>query len=165
VRFAVPDAALQYVRQYATKPLPVRASAAGAAGATSNGTLSFLDNAVDTTTGTILLKGMFANTDGALWPGEFVNVTLQLYTQANAVVVPARAIVQGQQGTYVFVIDNKNAANQRPVTVERMAGDIAVVQKGLTPGEVVVTDGQLRLTTGSKVDVKGVPPAPAENAG
>jgi multidrug efflux system membrane fusion protein len=165
VRFAVPDAALPYVRQYAIKPLPVRASAAGAGGATSSGSLSFLDNAVDTTTGTILLKGMFDNTDAALWPGEFVNVTLQLYTQANAVVVPARAIVQGQQGTYVFVIDNKNAANQRPVTVERMAGDIAVVQKGLTPGEVVVTDGQLRLTTGSKVDVKGVPPAPAENAG
>jgi multidrug efflux system membrane fusion protein len=162
VRFAVPAARLPQIRQYSGNSLRVRArplGADGVANGTSTGVLSFIDNAVDTTTGTILLKGRFANNDGALWPGQFVNASLQLFVQRDAIVVPSPAVVQGQQGTYVFVVRPDNTANMQPVTVDRAVGDITVIAKGLTPGQEVVTDGQIRLTNGSKVQVKGTAPA------
>ncbi|HEU4641988.1 MAG TPA: efflux RND transporter periplasmic adaptor subunit [Gemmatimonadaceae bacterium] len=157
VRFAVPASNLPRIRQYAGNTLPVHAQPVSAPGAPSSGTLSFMDNAVDTTTGTILLKGQFANRDGALWPGEFVNTALQLFVQRGAVVAPAQSVVQSQQGTYVFVVTQEGTANHRDVTVGRTMGDIAVIDKGLQPGEIVVTDGQLRITPGGKVQIKTPP--------
>jgi multidrug efflux system membrane fusion protein len=143
------------IQKYRSQKLVVRTEPVGGGGPVSTGTLSFVDNAVDTTTGTIMLKASFPNTDGALWPGEFVNVRLQLYVDENALTVPARAVVAGQQGSYVFVIQPDSSAATRPVKVDRTTGDIAIVTGELKPGDRVVTDGQLRLRQGSKVQVKG----------
>jgi membrane fusion protein, multidrug efflux system len=153
VRFAVPAANLPLIQRHQGEGLVVRAEPVGG-GQTSQGELTFVDNAVDTTTGTILLKGTFANTEGALWPGEFVNVRLQLYVDNDALTVPARAVVSGQQGSFVFVIQPDSSAATRPVKVDRNAGEIAIVTGELQPGDRVVTDGQLRLRQGSKVQVK-----------
>ncbi len=157
VRFAVPAASLQRIRQYASTTLPVSAHPASSTGTASTGTLSFVDNAIDTTTGTILLKGTFDNTDGALWPGEFVTASLQLFQQQNAIVVPTQAVVEGQNGNFLFVINADSTATQREITIDRAAGDVTIVSQGVKPGEQVVTDGQLRLNTGTKVQIK--PPA------
>ncbi len=124
-------------------------------GTASEGTLAFVDNAVDTTTGTILLKGTFPNAEGALWPGEFVNVRLRLYVDEEALTVPRRAVVAGQEGSYVFVVRPDSTAETKPVRVDRMAGEIAIVSGEIEPGDRVVVDGQLRLRQGSKVQVKG----------
>jgi len=118
------------------------------------GTLSFIDNAVDTTTGTVMLKASFANRDGSLWPGEFVSVVLRLFVEDSALVVPAQAVLTGQQGTYVYVVDSTGAARQRPVTVERSAGEVSVIRSGLRDGERVVSDGQSRLTPGALVTTR-----------
>jgi membrane fusion protein, multidrug efflux system len=131
--------------------LPARDSASAV-----QGVLSFVDNQVDTATGTVLLKGRFANHDGVLWPGEFVNVTLVLGTQNDATVVPSQAVLQGQQGTYVFVVNSDGTASTQPVTVERTVDSLTVVA-GLPTGALVVTDGQLRLTPNVKVDIRGGP--------
>ncbi len=153
VRFAVPAGNLSLVQRHRGDEVVVRAEPVGG-GEASEGELSFVDNAVDTNTGTILLKGTFANRDGALWPGEFVNVRLQLYVDPEALTVPARAVVTGQQGSFVFVVQEDSSAVIRPVRVDRTAGDLAVVSGELQPGDRVVTDGQLRLREGSKVQVK-----------
>jgi multidrug efflux system membrane fusion protein len=153
VRFAVPAANLALIQRYRGEDLVVLAQPVGG-GDSSEGQLTFVDNAVDTTTGTILLKGTFANTDGALWPGEFVNVRLRLYVERDALVVPATAVVTGQQGTFVFVVGGDSTAATKPVKLGRTAGDVAIVDGELSPGERVVTDGQLRLQQGSKVQIK-----------
>ena len=116
-----------------------------------NGSLSFIDNAVDTTTGTVLLKASFPNPNKRLWVGEFVATKLELFVEQNALVVPAPAVVTGQQGTYVYVVTDSGTAQQRPVRVERTAGDLTVIASGLRDGEQVVTDGQARLTPNAKV--------------
>ena len=152
VRFAVPAPNLPLLQEHRGKDIVVRAEPAG--GQPSDGSLTFIDNAVDTTTGTILLKGRFPNDDGSLWPGAFVNVRLQLYVEPDALVVPASAVVAGQQGSFVFVIQKDSSAATRAVTVSRTAGDYAVVNGDIQPGDRVVTDGQLRLRQGSKVQVK-----------
>jgi multidrug efflux system membrane fusion protein len=154
-RFAVSAVHLPIIRKYQSDTLAVVAQPATGLGAPSRGTLSFLDNAVDTTTGTIMMKGRFANTDGVLWPGEFVNVALELYLEKGAIVVPTTAVVQSQTGTSVFTVDAKGVAMQTPVQVERVAGDMSIIEKGLTPGLTVVTDGQLRITDGTKVQIQG----------
>jgi multidrug efflux system membrane fusion protein len=154
VRFAVPASNLPLIQQYRGKDLVVRAEPVGG-GPASEGTLGFVDNAVDTTTGTILLKGSFPNADGALWPGEFVNVRLRLYVDEGALTVPRKAVVAGQQGSYVFVVQRDSTAETKAVTVDRTAGELAVVSGEIEPGDRVVTDGQLRLRQGSKVQVKG----------
>ena len=153
VRFAVPAANLALIQRYRSEKLVVRAQPVGG-GPPSEGTLSFIDNAVDTTTGTILLKGTFPNTDGILWPGEFVNVRLQLYVEQNALVVPATAVVTGQQGSFVFVVGADSTAATKPVKLSRTAGEVSIVDAELSPGERVVVDGQLRLQQGSKVQIK-----------
>ena len=153
VRFAVPAANLGAIQRYRANQVAVIASPTGG-NSTSEGTLAFVDNAVDTTTGTILLKGIFPNTDGVLWPGEFVNVRLRLFVDQNALVVPASAVVSGQQGSFVFVIQPDSSAVTRPVKVDRTAGDISIVSGDVKPGDRVVTDGQLRLRQGSKVQIK-----------
>lgn len=152
-RFAVPASRLGLIQRYRSGGPAVRAEPA-AGGKVSEGVLSFVDNAVDTSTGTILLKGSFPNKDGALWPGEFVNVRLRLYEDPNALVVPASAVVSGQQGSFVFVIQPDTTAKTFPVEVERTTDTVAVISRGIKVGDRVVTDGQLRLRSGSKVQIK-----------
>ena len=154
-RFAVPAQHLPLIQRHRDEELVVVAEPVGGTGSPSEGTLTFVDNAVDTTTGTILLKGTFPNADGALWPGEFVNVRLRLYVDQDALTVPRRAVVAGQQGSYVFVVQPDSTADTRPVKVDRTAGELAIVSGEIAPGDRVVTDGQLRLRQGSKVQVKG----------
>jgi multidrug efflux system membrane fusion protein len=153
VRFTVPAASLPLIREHTADSLPVRAQSAGSA-EPSVGVLSFVDNAVDSATGTILLKARFANTRGAVWPGDFVNVVLELFEEREAVVAPARSVVQGQQGSYVFVVDEGGVATMRLVDVSRTVGDRVVIGNGLSGGETVVTEGQLRLTSGARVEVQ-----------
>jgi len=154
-RFAVSAVHLPRIKQYQSDTLSVVAQPASGLGAPSRGTLSFLDNAVDTTTGTIMMKARFPNTDAVLWPGEFVNVALELYVEKGAIVVPTTAVVQSQSGTSVFTVDANGVAEQQPVQVERTAGDMSIIEKGLSVGQTVVTDGQLRITDGTKVQIQG----------
>jgi multidrug efflux system membrane fusion protein len=169
VSFAVPENVLSQVRARNGARLPVSATPAmqdkpggveqKAAGAIApeahTGVLTFVDNAVDPGTGTIKLKATFANKDEALWPGAFVDVTLTLGEQQGAVVAPAEAVQRGQGGEYVFVVKGDLTVESRPVTVSRADQREAVIEKGLSPGETVVTDGQLRLQQGTKVEIKG----------
>ncbi|HKO16329.1 MAG TPA: efflux RND transporter periplasmic adaptor subunit, partial [Gemmatimonadaceae bacterium] len=118
------------------------------------GRLSFIDNAVDTTTGTVQLKATFDNTAGTLWAGEFAATSLHLFDENGALVVPGEAVVTGQRGTYVYVVDQSDTARQRPVTVERVAQGLAVIADGLRDGERVVTEGQSRLTPDAAVRIR-----------
>jgi multidrug efflux system membrane fusion protein len=118
------------------------------------GVLTFVDNTVDPTTGTIKLKGTFENPKKRLWPGQFVDIMVTLTTQPNAVVVPSSAVQTGQNGQYVFVVKKDNMVESRTVAVTRTVGDESVIGMGLNPGETVVTDGQLRLVPGAKVEIK-----------
>jgi multidrug efflux system membrane fusion protein len=120
---------------------------------TERGSLSFIDNAVDTTTGTVLLKATFPNPNQRLWAGEFVAAQLSLFVEQNALVVPTQAVVTGQSGSYVYVVTDSGTAAQRPVTVERTAGSMSVIASGVRNGEQVVTEGQSRLTPNAKVQV------------
>ncbi len=156
VRFAVPEGELAAIQRYRKNRLPVLVSPSRTDTVFSEGVLTFVDNAVDTATGTVLLKGEFPNRDSALWPGEFLSVRLQLYVEDKALVVPAQAVMTGQQGTYVFVLNQDGTARSQPVTVGRLAGAYAVIAQGVRPGDEVVTDGQLRLVSGAAVEVKGV---------
>ena len=154
VQFAVPEAQLAQLRtRFAGKPVPVEAMPQGG-GAAQNGTLSFVDNAVDPTTGTITLKATYDNRDGSLWPGQYVNVAVTLANRPNSVVVPAQAVQNGQRGQYVFVVKNDNGVEMRNVTTAQSVNQETVIDTGVTAGETVVTDGQLKLTPKSKVEVK-----------
>lgn len=154
VAFTVPEQFLADIKRFAAAgKLLVQAAIPGDS-RPAVGTLSFIDNTVDPSTGTIKLKGEFANRDRRLWPGQFVNVTLVLRTQPNAVVVPAQAVQNGQQGPFVFVIKSDLTVETRAVTVNRTTSGQAIIDAGLSAGERVVTDGQLRLVPGSKVSIK-----------
>ena len=156
IRFPVPAINLPALRQRAGQELAVIALPARDSASAVHGILSFVDNQVDTSTGTVLLKARFSNRDGALWPGEFVTVTLVLGVQNDAVVVPSQAVMQGQQGTYLFVVNSDGTAATQPVTVERTLDSLSVIA-GVPAGTLVVTDGQLRLTPNAKVDIRGGP--------
>src|SRR5882672_592297 len=156
VRFPVPAINLPAIRQRAGQQLAAIAMPARDSASTIQGILSFVDNQVDSSTGTVLLKARFPNRDGNLWPGEFVRITLVLGIQHDAVVVPSQAVMQGQQGTYVFVVNNDGTAATQPVTVERTLDSLSVIA-GVPAGALVVTDGQLRLTPNAKVDIRGGP--------
>ena len=154
VSFAVPERDLAEIRKrQAQGKLTVQAEDAATNQPISRGELTFVDNTVDRATGTIILKATFANPDRALWPGEFVNAVLTLATDQNAVIAPTSAIQNGQQGTYAYVVKADQTVESRPVTVARNAPEGAVIAKGLAPGETVVTDGQLRLSPGAKIEV------------
>jgi multidrug efflux system membrane fusion protein len=131
------------------------------------GVVTFIDNAVDTTTGTIKLKGTFDNSDHGLWPGLFVQVSLVLSTDPKAVVVPAAAVQVSQTGQYVFVVKQDRTVEVRPVSIDRQQGEEMVIAKGLNPGEEVVTDGHLRLTAGARITTgtRGQGPAAEPGAG
>ena len=151
VSFGVPEEQLGAVRQRARSSLAVEASTDAEPNRVARGLLKVIDNTVDTNTGTIRLKAVFDNTDRVLWPGQFVNVLLTLNTQSNAIVVPSEAVQDGQRGQFVFVVKSDQTVEPRPVTVDRTVGRKAVVSKGIAPGETVVTDGQLRLFPGAKI--------------
>jgi multidrug efflux system membrane fusion protein len=156
VRFPVPATNLPALRERRGQQLKTIAMPARDSASAVQGILSFVDNQVDTSTGTVLLKAEFPNRDGGLWPGEFVTITLILGVQADAVVVPSQAVMQGQQGTYVFVVNNDGTAAQQPITVERTVDSLSVIV-GVPTGSLVVTDGQLRLTPNAKVDIRSGP--------
>jgi multidrug efflux system membrane fusion protein len=163
VTFAVPEQELPAVQRHlAAGQLSVEAAIPQSAEPPEQGVLSFVDNTVDRATGTIRLKATFANPDRRLWPGQFVNVVLTLAAQPDAIVVPSQAVQTGQNGTYVYVVRADRTAEVRPVVVARQREGEAVIQQGLQPGETVVTDGQLRLTSGSQVEVKGSGPRAEE---
>jgi multidrug efflux system membrane fusion protein len=160
VQFAVPEQFLPEIQnEMRGKTLVVRASFENM-GAPPQGELTFVDNAVDPSTGTIQLKAAFPNTDNALWPGQYVHVTLTLSELTNAIVVPSQAVQTGQNGQFIYVVktDPTNAASQfveeRPVTTGITYNSETVVEKGLQAGETVVTDGQLRLSPNAKVNIK-----------
>jgi multidrug efflux system membrane fusion protein len=163
VTFSVPEAQVDEVKRYqGSHPLAVEARPRG--GAPATGTLTFLDNAVDQTTGTLKMKASFPNPDGRLVPGEYVDVLLTLAV-TDAITVPPQAVMTGQQGTFVFVIAADNTVAVRPVKVGRQTGDIAVIADGLQPGEKVVTDGQLQLVPGAKVRLREELAPPANEQG
>jgi len=142
-------------------PIPVRVVTADSGQVAEAGALAFLDNAVDSLTGSVTAKARFQNQSNALWPGEYVRVSVELQVEPNVVAVPTRAVLAGQQGNYVFVVGNDKRATVRQVSVGRAVGDLTTVDKGLQAGEQVVVDGQSRLTPNARVDAK---PAPV-NAG
>jgi multidrug efflux system membrane fusion protein len=131
------------------------ATVAAPEGLVENGVVTFIDNTVDASTGTIKLKGTFQNADQGLWPGLFVQVTLNLTTEQGVIVVPATAVQPSASGQYVYVVKSDRTAEIRPVTVARQFGEEMIIAKGLTVGEEVVTDGQLRLTPGAQVTIAG----------
>ncbi|MFI5229966.1 MAG: efflux RND transporter periplasmic adaptor subunit, partial [Gemmatimonadales bacterium] len=137
----------------AAHSLPVSAASSDSTMTTEQGQLTFLDNAVDSLTGTVTGKASFANASHRLWPGELVFLTIQLRVEAGAIAIPTDAILTGQQGPYVFVVDSANAASMRPVLPGIQVSDLTVVQRGVSAGERVVIDGQSRLNSGSRVAV------------
>jgi membrane fusion protein, multidrug efflux system len=166
VTFTVPEASLSQVRQYVNQGLKVLAFPKGQNNTdAADGQLTFIDNGVDPTTGTVKLKGTFQNKDRKLWPGEFVDVNLNLTTQKNAIIVPTKAVQTGQQGDYVYVIKSDGTAEPRPVTTTGTYKDVTLIGKGLTAGESVVVEGQLKVIPNGKVAVQStVPSSVTKNA-
>jgi membrane fusion protein, multidrug efflux system len=155
ISFSVPQKYLDDIQHFnALGRLPVEIQASNDTSAVQRGTLIFINNQVDTTTGTIQLKATFANADRKLWPGEFVAVRLVLNVERNVLTVPSQAVMTGQNGTYVYLVNPDRSVRTQDVTVGRSAGDFVVITKGLVDGQRVVTDGQLRLVPGAKVEVK-----------
>lgn len=155
VSFAVPEQQLTALKRYMARgnvPVSVMAPEPGAKAA--SGRLNFVDNAVDQTTGTIRVKASFPNTEHQLWPGQYVNVTLTLATDADALVVPSTAVQSSQDGQYVFVVKDDQSAEMRPVTIRRTSGNESIIADGISADEVVVTDGHLRVVPGGKVAVR-----------
>jgi multidrug efflux system membrane fusion protein len=155
VSFSVPENRLAEIKQHrAAGDLKVEALIANDPGPAEQGVLSFIDNTVDTSTGTIKIKGTFANGARRLWPGQFVDVTLTLATLPDAVLVPTQAVQTGQAGQYVFVVKADRSVESRPVATGQTYNGETVIDKGLSPGETVVTDGQLNLVPGSTVSIR-----------
>lgn len=155
VDFNVPEQYLGEIKQYMARgKLPVQVFTQDGNLHPEIGTLTFVDNNVDSTTGTIKLKATFSNADRRLWPGQFVNVVLRLAEQADAVVVPSQAVQTGQQGPFVFIIKPDMTAESREVMLSRTIGNETILDKGVRPGETVVTDGQLNLIPGIKVQIR-----------
>lgn len=155
VDFSVPQQYLPEIQaERARSPLRVEAVIPNEPKQPEWGTLSFVNNSVDNTTGTILLKGTFQNARRHLWPGQYVNVTLTLSEQTHATVAPSPAIQTGQNGDFVYVVKPDHTVAYQPVTKGRVYGGYTVIEKGLTPDETVVTDGQLMLYPGGKVQIK-----------
>jgi multidrug efflux system membrane fusion protein len=152
VSFGVPAAQLGVIRANSSvRKLPVQVSLQDDPKKAEKGELTVIDNTVDTNTGTIHLKGTFANEHRLLWPGEFVDVSMTLGTDANAVVIPTEAIQAGQQGQFVYVVKPDGSVEPRQVTVGQTVGRKAIIQTGIAGGETVVTDGQLRLFPGAHI--------------
>jgi membrane fusion protein, multidrug efflux system len=159
--FAVPEIELAEIRKHGEQgQLKVDAAIRGQA-ETATGELTFIDNRVDPTTGTVQLKATFPNTDTRLWPGQFVNVAVTLAIQPDALIVPREAVQLGQQGRYIYVVKPDRTVEPRPVTVSREAGQEIVLTQGVAPGEQVVTEGQARLAAGTRVEIRTAAAEPA----
>jgi multidrug efflux system membrane fusion protein len=155
VAFAVPEQYLPEIkREMRQKTLKASAAFQNLEGPPPQGELTFVDNSVDMTTGTIQLKATFPNKDNMLWPGQFVQVTLTLSELTNAIMVPSQAVQTGQNGQFVYIVKPDQTVEERPVTTGITYQGAVVVQQGLKTGETVVTDGQLRLAPGVKVNIK-----------
>jgi membrane fusion protein, multidrug efflux system len=164
VNFAVPGSQLGPVLVAQNQsPLAVQASVAGVAKPV-DGKVAFVDNAVDTTTGTVKLRASFDNPEHLLWPGQLVSVNLTLGHDENAVVVPDRVVQNGPDGTYVFVVKSDDKAEQRKVVVKRMIDNNAVIESGLAAGETVVLDGQSRVENGAALKITGGDTPPADTS-
>jgi multidrug efflux system membrane fusion protein len=155
VAFAVPEQYLSEVKRLAVGgTLKTEAFPPQGEETPETGKLTFVDNAVDNSTGTIRLKSTFANSARRLWPGQFLNVVLTLSSRAGAVVVPTQAVQTGQRGQFVFVVKSDQTAEARPVTAGLSVAGETVIEKGLAAGERVITDGQLRVVPNGKVDIR-----------
>ncbi len=164
VSFGVPEALLPDLRRYmAIRDLQVEALPPNEEIAPAAGRITFVDNQVDQTTGTIRIKATFPNSNRRLWPGQFVNVRVVLTSDPKAIVVPSVAVQAGPEGQYVYVVKNDHTVEMRPVVVARTAGAETVLKAGVKPGESIVTDGQLRLVPGSRITVKGPKPEKADS--
>jgi multidrug efflux system membrane fusion protein len=153
--FALPEKNLADLKKYsAAGKIKVEAIINKDQGLSEEGAVSFIDNTVDKGTGTILVKGLFANKDKRLWPGQFVNIKITLTTRANTLLLPTQAVQTGLEGQYVFVIKPDQKAEIRPVVIGQSLDGKTVIEKGVKAGEVVVTDGQFQLISGTKVQVK-----------
>jgi multidrug efflux system membrane fusion protein len=152
--FSVPAQYLPSVLKKSSDPVRVTATIPDSAAPEATGTLTFVDNNVDEATGTVMLKATFPNADEALWPGQFVNVTVILGQEPDRIVAPAPAVQTSQQGHYVFLVKSDDTVELRPVKVNRIDETDAVIDQGLSPGDRVVTDGQLRLVSGAHIEVK-----------
>ena len=155
VTFSLPEQNLAEIKKYsAGGKLKIKALLSEKEAIPEEGELTFIDNTVDKTTGTIRLRGTFPNKGKRLWPGQFVNVILGLTSQPNTLIVPSQAIQTGMEGLYVFVVKPDMKAENRPVTVGRSLDGFTVIEKGLKGGEMVVTDGQFQLVSGTLVQIK-----------
>jgi multidrug efflux system membrane fusion protein len=164
VSFSVPEALLPELRRYmAMRELEVEALPPNEEIAPAAGRITFVDNQVDQTTGTIRIKATFPNSNRRLWPGQFVNVRVRLATDPRAVVVPSVAVQAGPEGQYVYVVKGDQTVEMRPVEVARTAGRETILTQGVKAGETVVVDGQLRLVPGSRITVKGGNPQKADS--
>ncbi len=166
VTFTVPEVRLAEVRQFVAKGLKVLAYPKSQPGNPVEGMLTFIDNGVDPQTGTVKLKATFQNKDKRLWPGEFVNVVLNLSMVKNAITVPTKAIQSGQQGDYVFVVTKDGLADPRQVTSVGTYQNLTLVKGSLNPGDTVIVDGQLRVAPNSKVIIQSsLPPGAVVGSG
>lgn len=160
VRFTIPQSELETVREERRRDVQVLVNSGGSDSSWAEGRLVFVDNQVDASTGTLLLKGQFSNRANTLWPGAFARVRLRLREQAGATVVPTAAIGNSQSGSFLWVVKPDTTVEMRSVTVTRTWGGLAVVSAGVMPGETVVTDGQVRLSRGARAAIR----APQEAA-
>ena len=164
VSFGVPEALLPDLRRYmAQRELEVQATPPNDEVAPASGRITFVDNQVDQTTGTIRIKATFPNSSRRLWPGQFVNVRVRLASEARAIVVPSVAVQAGPDGHYVYLVKSDHTVEMRPVVVARTAGAETILKNGVKPGETIVTDGQLRLVPGSRISIKGGTPEKADS--
>ena len=161
VSFSLPEKELAAIRSRLGGRLPVQASVPNSGLAAEQGVVTFLDNGVDPATGTIKVKGTFQNAGRRLWPGQFVNLLLTLDVRKDATVVPTNAVQTGQQGEFVYLVRQDSSVELRPVTTGVARGGVTVVEKGLSPGDTVVTDGQMRLTPGARITIKKEKAGPA----
>lgn len=157
VQFSLPEGQLAAIRVAGNGVVVTALPQGGSAtdSQTQTGRLSFVDNTVDAMTGTIALKASFANDRGVLWPGQYVNATMTVADRPQAVVVPAQAVQTGQSGQFVYVVKSDNGVELRPVSVAQQVEQVAIVDRGVAAGEMVVTDGQMNLTAKSKVSIRG----------
>src|SRR5688572_17103654 len=164
VSFGIPEALLPDLRRYmAMRELEVEALPPNEEIAPATGRITFVDNQVDQTTGTIRIKATFPNSNRRLWPGQFVNVRVRLSSDPRALVVPSVAVQAGPDGQYVYVVRSEESVEMRPVVVARTAGQETILDKGVKPGETVVVDGQLRLVPGGRITIKGETPQKADS--
>jgi multidrug efflux system membrane fusion protein len=164
VSFGIPEALLPDLRRYMSqRELEVQAIPPNEETTPATGRITFVDNQVDQTTGTIRIKATFPNSNRRLWPGQFVNVRVKLASDPRAIVVPSVAVQAGPDGHYLYVVKGDKTVEMRPVVVARTAGSETVLREGAKPGETVVTDGQLRLVPGSRISIKARTPDKADS--